>query len=828
MKHSIPHPRSGIVRTLTLLVFAWICGGPIANGQDSAFTYQGRLDDGAGPATGIYDLRFAIYDLADAGTSVAGPVTNSAVAVTNGLFTTTLDFGAGVFNGAERWLEIGVRAYEGGAFTILSPRQPIAATPYAIRAANFSGPVAASQLTGTISTNNIGAGTITSTMLAAGAVGSGQLAAGAVTSAALADGAVTADKMVTVFDSFALTITNPVPGSGNLFGRAVAGVGDDRLVVGGSGRAYLFDLGGTALTNFPNPLPSGNFGSAVAALGSDRVVVGSPSTVGAAFLFGVNGTLLTTFTNPAPVGDTQFGFPVAAVGTDRVLIGAHQDDTGGANAGAAFLFSTNGMLLTAFTNPTPAAGDIFGVSVAGVGSDLVLIGAQGDDTAGLDAGAAYLFHAGGALLATVTHPVPHLVGLFGGRVAAVGNDRLLISEGFGGARGGGAAYLFRTDGTLLTTFTNPAPAANDGFGSSVAAVGNDRVIIGAAQDDTGATNSGSAYLFSTNGAFLAAFNNPTPAEQDSYGFAVTGVGSGHVAIGAFTDDTVGGNAGAVYLFPLETFTPGLVAERVRASSITTGELDATVGVWTRAGDNVYRAAGNVGIGTTTPQSALHVAGDAAFFDNPGGAIRVASTAGQLNNNDLGIWNRGGSGGQPFAIADWNTGTRGIFVNTASGNVGIGTAVPGFLLHVNGSAGKPGGGTWSVASDARLKKNIRPLAGALDKLLALHGVNFEYIDPAKAHELSGERMGLVAQEVEKVFPDWVETGADGYKRVTVRGLEALVVEALRELQQELNRKVEAQRAELKQKETEVTELKRGMEQLKTQMNALARKLDGGAR
>jgi hypothetical protein len=200
----------------------------------------------------------------------------------------------------------------------------------------------------------------------------------------------------------------------------------------------------------------------------------------------------------------------------------------------------------------------------------------------------------------------------------------------------------------------------------------------------------------------------------------------------------------------------------------------------------------------------------------------------MNNNDLGIWNRGGSGGQPFAIADWNTGTRGVFVNTASGNVGVGTTTPGFTLHVNGSAGKPGGGSWSVASDARLKKNIRPLAGALDKLLALHGVSFEYMDPAKTHELSGERMGLVAQEVEKVFPDWVETGADGFKRVTVRGLEALVVEALRELQQELNRKVEAQRAELKQRETEVTELKRGMEELRAQVNALARKLDGGAR
>jgi hypothetical protein len=149
-------------------------------------------------------------------------------------------------------------------------------------------------------------------------------------------------------------------------------------------------------------------------------------------------------------------------------------------------------------------------------------------------------------------------------------------------------------------------------------------------------------------------------------------------------------------------------------------------------------------------------------------------------------------------------------------VGINTTAPGFTLHVNGTAGKPGGGSWTSTSDARLKKNIRPLAGALDKLLALHGVTFEYINPAQIHELSGERMGLVAQEVEKVFPDWVETGADGYKRMTVRGLEALVVEALRELQQQkdadvrgLNQKFTE---ELKRRDADNAELKRRLEKL----------------
>jgi hypothetical protein len=132
------------------------------------------------------------------------------------------------------------------------------------------------------------------------------------------------------------------------------------------------------------------------------------------------------------------------------------------------------------------------------------------------------------------------------------------------------------------------------------------------------------------------------------------------------------------------------------------------------------------------------------------------------------------------------------------------------FYVVNNAFKPGGGSWSSTSDARLKKNVHTLSGALDKLLALHGVSFEYIDPEKIHELSGCRMGLLAQEVEKVFPDWVETGADGYKRVTVRGLEALVVEALRQLRQEQETKIagvkKASAEQAQEQHKEIVELK----------------------
>jgi N-acetylneuraminic acid mutarotase len=138
--------------------------------QGTAFTYQGFLSDQGAPANAIYDLRFTIYADAGSGTVVAGPVEAGDAGVSNGLFTLTLDFGANVFDGSDRWLEIGVRpGASTGAYTTMAPLQKVTATPYAIHAAHFSGPVAASQITGTLAASTIGAGTIASSSLAPGA-----------------------------------------------------------------------------------------------------------------------------------------------------------------------------------------------------------------------------------------------------------------------------------------------------------------------------------------------------------------------------------------------------------------------------------------------------------------------------------------------------------------------------------------------------------------------------------------------------------------------------------------------------------------------------------
>jgi hypothetical protein len=84
-----------------------------ASVQTSAFTYQGKLSDGASPANGDYDMQFNLFDTATVGTGVRkGPaITNPSVPVTAGVFTVQLDFGLVAFNGQPRYLEIGVRPY---------------------------------------------------------------------------------------------------------------------------------------------------------------------------------------------------------------------------------------------------------------------------------------------------------------------------------------------------------------------------------------------------------------------------------------------------------------------------------------------------------------------------------------------------------------------------------------------------------------------------------------------------------------------------------------------------------------------------------------------
>ncbi len=132
--------------------------------QGTAFTHQGHLQAGGTLAAGSYDLQFTMFDAVTNGLAVSGTITNGATPVSGGLFTVKLDFGAGVFDGNPRWIEIGVRTNGADAFATLIPRQQIAPTPYAIMAnsaSNLLGKLPAAQLTGVIPSASLPAGVLT-------------------------------------------------------------------------------------------------------------------------------------------------------------------------------------------------------------------------------------------------------------------------------------------------------------------------------------------------------------------------------------------------------------------------------------------------------------------------------------------------------------------------------------------------------------------------------------------------------------------------------------------------------------------------------------------
>jgi uncharacterized protein YjbI with pentapeptide repeats len=145
---------------------------PTVFAQGTAFSYQGRLNDGAAPANGHYDIAFTLFNVNSNGVAIAGPVTNSATGVTNGLFTVAIDFGSGVFNGNSYWLEIAVRTNGGSGFTTLTPRQPVTPTPYAIfanTASNLSGTISTAQLPPVVITNGASGVNMSGTFTGSGA-----------------------------------------------------------------------------------------------------------------------------------------------------------------------------------------------------------------------------------------------------------------------------------------------------------------------------------------------------------------------------------------------------------------------------------------------------------------------------------------------------------------------------------------------------------------------------------------------------------------------------------------------------------------------------------
>lgn len=128
-------PVRNVLGRLVALTMVLGCGAATSATQTTFFTYQGQLQDNGHPATGIYNLVFALYDDATAGNQVGSNLTFAGQSVSGGLFSVGLDFGSTVFDGTQLWLQVYVNTIP------MAPRTAVSVAPvaeYALTAQNVS------------------------------------------------------------------------------------------------------------------------------------------------------------------------------------------------------------------------------------------------------------------------------------------------------------------------------------------------------------------------------------------------------------------------------------------------------------------------------------------------------------------------------------------------------------------------------------------------------------------------------------------------------------------------------------------------------------------
>lgn len=189
--------------------------------------------------------------------------------------------------------------------------------------------------------------------------------------------------------------------------------------------------------------------------------------------------------------------------------------------------------------------------------------------------------------------------------------------------------------------------------------------------------------------------------------------------------------------------------------------------------------GNTGIGIDIPAAPLHVK-EKIMLDQPS-ATGLSSVEFRNNGTYRGAIGWSQNDGR-FFMFDGESGQNVFFIN--NGRFGIRRDATTNALEVGGEASKTTAGSWIGNSDARLKKNMQPVVSALDQLLLLKGITYEWNDTKTGYTRPlGVQYGFTAQNVQQVFPELVSTDAQGYLQTAYGTYDPLIIEALRELKKE---------------------------------------------
>ncbi len=833
--------------------------------QDAGFTYQGRLNDGASPANGSYDLTFALYDAVSGPAQVGNTLTNSTTGVSNGLFTVTLDFG-NQFPGADRWLEIGVRKTGSlAAFTTLAPRQLISPTPYALHADTTAG---------------VASNAVSNAALAPDAVTANKIAPGQVVKSfnGLSDDiqlAVEGELLLRINQNqIVLAVAPPncntysncywnLLGNGNL----TAGVNYLGTIAGelaplefrvNNNRSLLHTF--TAANTSPNIL--GGY--------RDNVVTGTGGTIsGGGQAAGINhvsanwGTVSGGVSNAIQSASTSgtisggasnqiVGF-YGAIGGGVLNVASNYAFVGGGNrnrslSDGGFIGGGTANLITTYVSGLATIPAVFstisgGVSNAITGGNVGTIGGgqhnrlTGSDGRQVD----YATIAGGQGNAVLSDMFSSHYSTIGGGLS----NR--ISEAGRATIGGGEgnrmlleAHNSTISGGVGNTVDGPYGTISGGRSNLVFGPGNpDYATIGGGNENAIVAESHYATVAGGRRNRIEGFANHSSIGGGMSNNIVT---ADFGLIGGGGSNSVTGDYGTV---PGGRLNRAQGSDSFAAGRRAVAQHDGTF-VWADDTDADFtsiateefavRASGGVRIIGSSTNGSLMVAPNETISGDDSQILLAEDHDGTFGMflrydglvNELQILGKGGMVSGPHLV-----------IARDSGNVGIKRSSAANDLEVEGTASKTAAGSWLANSDARIKKDVEPVTGALAKLSQVRLVSFRYTDDYRlAHDSIEDRpyLNVVAQEFREVFPDHVKSSGeklpDGSEILQVDTYPLTIYAAA--AVQELNGQMKTLKSEMKRRDTENAELKQRNVEMEIRLSALEKLMNhpgvaqGGAR
>lgn len=466
--------------------------------------------------------------------------------------------------------------------------------------------------------------------------------------------------------------------------RLLVGAWGDELTGANAGAAYVYERTGTTWTQqlkFQSTGIAANdwFGIAVA-LGDTTALIGATgeddtgSNAGAAFAFEQDGADPAVWAEQGKLlaldgfSSENLGYAVAIDGNTAVA-GAFGADDQGPATGAAYVYAreASGWSQQArLTAPDGATTDRFGFAVE-LSGDTVVVGAYQHDGVAADEGAAYVFVRSGGTWsqqAKLKASDAAATDYFGVAVAA-GGDTIAVGAHADddGASNAGSVYVFDRTGTAWTQtqkLTASDRAANDNFGRAIAMHG-DTLLVGSPNDDDGASNAGSVYVFervSGTWSQTAKLVATAPGVNAYLGFSVAIDGDTALA-GAYRDSTVTTDQGSAFVFVRASgtwsqqarldATDGATTDRFGQSVAIFGDLAA---VGSPQADPKGSNSGATYVfgrsGTTWTEQQKLEADDGVANDAFGFAVAMDATT--VVSGAYGDDDRGGASGAVYALA----------------------------------------------------------------------------------------------------------------------------------------------------------------------------------